>query len=82
MADVLIEREDFLASLEGLLGDVRRGCCDNITTVEALGPLTDALPELAGCWTTRRARAGSGGSQQVRDVLAQAGCPTPRLLNA
>jgi len=24
MADVLIEREDFLASLEGLLGDVRR----------------------------------------------------------
>jgi len=78
---VLIEREDFLASLEGMLGEalagsgrlvflggeagvgkttlaaaladaaagqiVRRGCCDNVTTAEALGPFVDALPELA-----------------------------------
>jgi len=26
---------------------VRRGSCDNITTAEALGPILDALPELA-----------------------------------
>lgn len=82
MADVLIEREDFLASLEGLLGDVRRGCCDNITTAEALGPLTDALPELAGLLDDEAGASRLRRFQQVRDVLAQAGCPTPRLLNA
>src|SRR5689334_13147917 len=26
---------------------VRRGCCDSVTTAEALGPILDALPELA-----------------------------------
>src|SRR5215471_21031750 len=26
---------------------VRRGSCDNVTTAEALGPILDALPELA-----------------------------------
>ena len=26
---------------------VRRGCCDIVTTAEALGPILDALPELA-----------------------------------
>ncbi len=81
MADVLVEREDYLISLERLLGEaldgsgrlvflggeagvgktalatalaeaasgpvVRRGSCDNVTTAEALGPILDALPELA-----------------------------------
>src|SRR5690242_12218938 len=83
MADVLVEREEYLGSLRRLLGEaldldgggrlvflggeagvgktalatalaeaasgaeVRRGACDNITTAEALGPILDALPELA-----------------------------------
>ncbi len=117
MADVLIEREDFLASLEGLLSealggsgrlvflggeagvgkttlagalagagaladagalagaatglDVRRGCCDNITTAEALGPLADALPELAGLLDDEAGASRLRRFQQVRDVLAQ-----------
>jgi predicted ATPase len=111
MADVLIEREDFLASLEGLLGealggsgrlvflggeagvgkttlagaladagalagaatglDVRRGCCDNITTAEALGPLADALPELAGLLDDEAGVSRLRRFQQVRDVLVE-----------
>src|SRR6516165_11940241 len=81
MSDVLVEREDFLVSLQRLLGEaldgsgrlvflggeagvgktalaaalaeaasgpvVRRGSCDSITTAEPLGPILDALPELA-----------------------------------
>ncbi|MGN6176366.1 MAG: ATP-binding protein, partial [Streptosporangiaceae bacterium] len=111
MAAGLIEREDFLASLKGLLGEalggsgrlvflggeagvgkttlagalaesgalagaatglgVRRGCCDNITTAEALGPLADALPELAGLLDDEAGASRLRRFQQVRDVLAQ-----------
>jgi MoxR-like ATPase len=102
MADVLVEREEFLASLRRLLGEaldgsgrlvflggeagvgktalatalaeaaggaeVRRGSCDNITTAEALGPILDALPEVAAAAGLRhrgarrwlRAHAGHG----------------------
>jgi predicted ATPase/DNA-binding CsgD family transcriptional regulator len=31
----------------GAVPEVRRGCCDSVTTAEALGPIRDALPELA-----------------------------------
>jgi predicted ATPase len=91
MIDVLIERGDFLASLEALLGEaqggsgrlvflggeagvgkttlaaalidaagaqvVRRGCCDNVTMAEALGPLVDALPEVAEMPASTRGRS-------------------------
>src|SRR5512146_3054242 len=103
MADVLVERAGFLASLETLLGEalagagrlvflggeagvgktalaaalaesaenaesadnaagiaVRRGSCDNITTAEALGPILDALPELAAA-VDRECLASSPG---------------------
>ena len=55
---------------------VRRGSCDNVTTAEALGPILDALPELA---TTVDQEAGVRRLrlfQQVRDVLSA----SPRLL--
>jgi len=110
MADVLVEREDFLASLERLLGEaldghgrlvflggeagvgktalatalaeaagglvVRRGSCDSVTTAEALGPILDALPELA---VVADNEAGAGRLRlfrKVRDVLAS----SPMLL--
>ena len=31
----------------GAVPRIRRGCCDSVTTAEALGPIRDALPELA-----------------------------------
>jgi predicted ATPase len=49
---------------------VRRGCCDSVTTAEALGPVLDALPELA------EAIDGADGVsrlrlfRQVRDALS------------
>ncbi|HET9973069.1 MAG TPA: ATP-binding protein, partial [Streptosporangiaceae bacterium] len=49
---------------------VRRGCCDSVTTAEALGPILDALPELA------EAIDGADGVsrlrlfRQVRDALS------------
>src|SRR6185437_975927 len=49
---------------------VRRGCCDSVTTAEALGPILDALPELA------EAIDGADGAsrlrlfRQVRDALS------------
>ena len=110
MADVLVEREDSLASLERLLGEaldghgrlvflggeagvgktalatalaeaagglvVRRGSCDSVTTAEALGPILDALPELA---VAADNEAGAGRLRlfrKVRDVLAS----SPMLL--
>src|SRR5689334_16787008 len=50
--------------------EVRRGSCDNITTAEALGPILDALPELA-----MAAGLGEGTSRlrlfrQVRGMLS------------
>ena len=48
---------------------VRRGSCDSVTTAEALGPVLDALPELAaaidGAASVSRLRL----FRQVRDVL-------------
>src|SRR3954452_141050 len=48
---------------------VRRGSCDSVTTAEALGPVLDALPELAaaidGAGSVSRLRL----FRQVRDVL-------------
>src|SRR5207248_5904311 len=49
---------------------VRRGCCDSVTTAEVLGPILDALPELA------EAIDGADGVsrlrlfRQVRDTLS------------
>jgi len=110
MADVLVEREGFLVSLERLLGEalegsgrlvflggeagvgktalaaalaeaagglvVRRGSCDSVTTAEALGPILDALPELA---VTADYEAGVGQLRlfrRVREVLSE----SPMLL--
>jgi len=112
MADVLVEREDHLASLQRLLGEaldgsgrlvflggeagvgktalaaalteaasgpaVRRGSCDHVTTAEALGPVLDALPELA---MAADYEAGGGRLRlfrKVREVLASS--PTLLLL--
>jgi DNA-binding CsgD family transcriptional regulator/tetratricopeptide (TPR) repeat protein len=119
MADVLIERSAFLASLEGLLGDaldssgrlvflggeagvgkttlaaaladtvsadtgsahagvagaaarpaVRHGSCDNVTTAEALGPILDALPELAAAIDRADGVSRLRLFRQVRDELS------------
>ena len=35
--------------------EVRRGSCDSVTTAEALGPILDALPELAAAIDRRTA---------------------------
>jgi DNA-binding CsgD family transcriptional regulator/Tfp pilus assembly protein PilF len=50
---------------------VRRGFCDHVTTAEALGPILDALPELAAA-----AESATGAStlrlfRTVRETLAQ-----------
>jgi DNA-binding CsgD family transcriptional regulator/tetratricopeptide (TPR) repeat protein len=110
MADVLVEREDFLVSLQRLLGGaldgsgrlvflggeagvgktalaaalaetagrpaVRRGSCDNVTTAEALGPILDALPELAAAADPEAGVSRLRLFQKVRDVLAE----SPMLL--
>src|SRR5215831_451319 len=110
MADVLVEREDFLVSLERLLGEaldgsgrlvflggeagvgktalatalaeiaggpaVRRGSCDNVTTAEALGPILDALPELAVAADPEAGVSRLRLFQKVRHVLAE----SPMLL--
>src|SRR5215472_7954637 len=110
MADVLVEREDFLVSLERLLGEaldgsgrlvflggeagvgktalatalaetaggpaVRRGSCDNVTTVEALGPILDAFPELAAAADPEAGVSRLRLFQKVREVLAE----SPMLL--
>jgi DNA-binding CsgD family transcriptional regulator/tetratricopeptide (TPR) repeat protein len=102
MADVLIERSAFLASLEGLLGEaldssgrlvflggeagvgkttlaaaladaaltVRRGSCDNVTTAEALGPILDALPELAAAIDRAEGVSRLRLFRRVRDELS------------
>jgi DNA-binding SARP family transcriptional activator/DNA-binding CsgD family transcriptional regulator/tetratricopeptide (TPR) repeat protein len=100
----LIERDDFLALLQGLFEEalggsgrlvflggeagvgksalaaalvgaaagpaVRRGCCDNVTTAEALGPLMDALPELASVVHRDAGVSKFRLFQQVREVLS------------
>src|SRR5215470_16201302 len=110
MADVLVEREGFLASLERLLAEaldgsgrlvflggeagvgktalaaafadaasgpkVRRGCCDIVTTAEALGPILDALPELAVAADHEEGVSRLRLFRNVRDTLAR----SPTLL--
>ena len=110
MADVLVEREDFLVSLERLLGEalggsgrlvflggeagvgktalatalaeaasgpvIRWGSCDNVTTAEALGPILDALPELAVAADHQADVGRLRLFQKVREVLAE----SPMLL--
>jgi DNA-binding CsgD family transcriptional regulator/tetratricopeptide (TPR) repeat protein len=110
MAYVLVEREGFLASLEGLLGEalggsgrlvflggeagvgktalaaalaeaavgpvIRRGCCDIVTTAEALGPILDALPELAAAVDLAAGASRLRLFQQVRGMLSE----SPMLL--
>ena len=55
---------------------VRRGSCDNVTTAEALGPILDALPELAATVNQEAGVRRLRLFQQVRDVLSA----SPRLL--
>ena len=105
MIDVLIERADFLASLQGLLGEahggsgrlvflggeagvgkttlaaaltdaadaqvVRRGSCDNVTMAEALGPLVDALPEVAEMLDGEAGVSRLRLFRHVRDMLSE-----------
>jgi DNA-binding SARP family transcriptional activator/DNA-binding CsgD family transcriptional regulator/tetratricopeptide (TPR) repeat protein len=49
---------------------VRRGCCDNVTTAEPLGPLVDALPELAGVLAGDAGLSKFGLFQHVRNLLS------------
>lgn len=55
---------------------VRRGSCDNITTAEALGPILDALPELAAAAGLEAGTTRFRLFQQVRGMLSK----TPMLL--
>ncbi|HEV2377443.1 MAG TPA: BTAD domain-containing putative transcriptional regulator, partial [Streptosporangiaceae bacterium] len=63
-------------ALAAALGDtaavpvVRRGCCDNVTTAEALGPLVDALPELARVLDEEAGLSKLRLFQHVRELLA------------
>ena len=49
---------------------VRRGSCDNVTTAEALGPILDALPELAAAVDQEAGVRRLRLFQQVRDMLS------------
>ena len=55
---------------------VRRGSCDDVTTAEALGPILDALPELAVAVDHEASVSRLRLFQKVRDVLAE----SPMLL--
>jgi DNA-binding CsgD family transcriptional regulator/Tfp pilus assembly protein PilF len=50
---------------------VRRGSCDNITTAEALGPILDALPELAAVVDQEAGLSRLRLFRKVRDALSQ-----------
>jgi DNA-binding CsgD family transcriptional regulator len=49
---------------------VRRGCCDNVTTAEAMGPLADALPELARVLNNTAEVSRLRLFQHVRELLS------------
>ncbi len=57
---------------------VRRGSCDNVTTAEALGPILDALPELAVAVDDEAGVSRLRLFQKVRDFLS--GSPMVLLL--
>jgi DNA-binding CsgD family transcriptional regulator/Tfp pilus assembly protein PilF len=50
---------------------VRRGSCDNITTAEALGPILDALPELAAAVDQEAGLSRLRLFRKVREALSQ-----------
>ncbi len=50
---------------------VRRGSCDNITTAEALGPILDALPELAAAVDQEAGLSRLRLFRKVRDALSE-----------
>src|SRR5580704_16648594 len=50
---------------------VRRGSCDNITTAEALGPILDALPELAVAVDQEAGLSRLRLFRKVRDALSE-----------
>src|SRR5579872_4649454 len=58
------------AALAGAGPAVRRGCCDSVTTAEALGPILDALPELAGAIDGADGVSRLRLFRQVRDALS------------
>jgi tetratricopeptide (TPR) repeat protein len=66
------------AALAGAAGGrvVRRGCCDNVTTAEPLGPLVDALPELAPMLDEAADGSRFRLFQHVRELLSR----SPMLL--
>jgi len=49
---------------------VRRGCCDSVTTAEALGPVLDALPQLAEAADRADGVSKLRLFRQVRDALS------------
>src|SRR5215470_6709482 len=51
--------------------EVRRGSCDNVTTAEALGPILDALPELAAAVDLDAGVSRLRLFQNVREVLSE-----------
>jgi DNA-binding CsgD family transcriptional regulator/tetratricopeptide (TPR) repeat protein len=57
---------------DGARPAVKRGSCDNVTTAEALGPLLDALPELAAAVDHEAGVTRLRLFQQVREVLSAA----------
>jgi DNA-binding CsgD family transcriptional regulator/tetratricopeptide (TPR) repeat protein len=57
---------------------VRRGFCDHVTTAEALGPILDALPELAAAADSEMGASRLRLFRTVRGMLA--GSPTLLLL--
>jgi DNA-binding CsgD family transcriptional regulator/tetratricopeptide (TPR) repeat protein len=61
------------AALAELAGGpaVRRGSCDNITTAEALGPILDALPELAAAVDQEAGLGRLRLFRKVRDALSE-----------
>lgn len=59
----------FAESAAGIV--VRRGSCDNITTAEALGPILDALPELAAAVDQEAGLSRLRLFRKVRDALSE-----------
>src|SRR5579863_6058132 len=60
-----------LAETAASRSTVRRGSCDNITTAEALGPILDALPELAAVVDQEAGLSRLRLFRKVRDALSQ-----------
>src|SRR5215203_525538 len=57
---------------------VRRGACDNVTTADALGPLFEAIPEIADARVDDSAVPRLRLFRRIRDILTES--PTVLLL--